>query len=38
MLESIRIVKNKPEKHEEWNNSMHVWIDSSEPRMKIDTI
>jgi len=33
MVESIQTAKNKPKKHEGWNDSKHIWIDSSEPRM-----
>jgi len=30
--------KNRPEKYEAWYDSDHIWVGSSVPRMKIDTI
>ena len=38
MLESIQTAKNRPEKHAGWNDSIPSWTDSSEPKMKINTI
>ena len=38
MSESIQTAKNNPKMHEGWNDLVNVWIDSSEPKMKIDTI
>jgi len=35
MFESIQTTKNRAEKQAKWNDSMHIWIDSSEPRMKM---
>jgi hypothetical protein len=38
MSESIQTTKNKLRMYEGWNDSVYKWIDSSEPRMKNDTI
>ena len=38
MSETIHTAKENPKMHGGWNDSVHMWIDSCEPRMKIDTI